>query len=61
MLYLLDKDDVRETFGRNAREDIMRDASIENMFQSFLKAVEFSEQHSRPENDVQPAVAASRQ
>jgi glycosyltransferase involved in cell wall biosynthesis len=41
MLYLLDNDTVRAEFSRNAREDIRRDASIEGMFQSFLKAVEY--------------------
>ena len=40
MLFLLDNEAVRAEFSRNAREDILREASIEKMFQSFLKAVE---------------------
>jgi len=40
LLLLLDNDAVRAEFSRNAREDILREASIENMFQSFLSAVE---------------------
>lgn len=39
MLYLMDNDAVRAEFGRHAREDILREASIEGMFQSFWKAV----------------------
>jgi glycosyltransferase involved in cell wall biosynthesis len=48
MLYLLDNAAVREEFSRNAHEDIRREASIEGMFQSFLKALEFV----RPERDT---------
>jgi len=40
MLYLLDNDAVRQEFGRAAREDILKEAPIEGMFQSFFKAVE---------------------
>ena len=40
MLYLLDNEKVKSEFSRNAREDIDREASIEGMFQSFLRAVE---------------------
>lgn len=42
MLYLLDNDTVRTEFSRNAREDILKDASIEGMFLGFRKAVEFA-------------------
>jgi glycosyltransferase involved in cell wall biosynthesis len=42
MLYLLDNDAVRAEFSRNAREDILKDASIEGMFSGFRKAVEFA-------------------
>ena len=41
MLFLLDNEKVRSEFSRHAREDIRREASIEGMFQSFRKAVEF--------------------
>jgi glycosyltransferase involved in cell wall biosynthesis len=41
MLLLLDNDTLREEFSRNAMTDIRKDASIENMFESFLKAVQF--------------------
>ncbi len=43
MLWLLDHEDVRAEFSRHAREDILREASIEGMFQNFRKAVEFAE------------------
>jgi glycosyltransferase involved in cell wall biosynthesis len=42
MLYLLDNDAVREQFSRHAREEILREASIEGMFNGFRKAVEFA-------------------
>jgi glycosyltransferase involved in cell wall biosynthesis len=42
ILYLLDNDALREEFGRHAREVILKEASIEAMFGSFLKAVEFA-------------------
>jgi glycosyltransferase involved in cell wall biosynthesis len=41
MLYLLDNDGVRAEFSRHAREDILREASIEGMFTGFRQAVEF--------------------
>ena len=41
MLLLLDDEVMRSAFSRNAREDILREASIEGMFQSFRRAVEF--------------------
>jgi glycosyltransferase involved in cell wall biosynthesis len=43
MLYLLDNEETRNEFSRHAREDILREASIEGMFQSFHRAVEFVE------------------
>lgn len=49
MLYLLDNDTVRAEFSSHAREDILREASIEGMFLSFRKAVDFvysSEEHN---------------
>ena len=46
MLYLLDNDSVRAEFSRNAREDILKDASIEEMFLGFRKAVEFASGHN---------------
>lgn len=42
LLYLLDNDAVRNRFSRNARSDILRDASIEGMFSGFRNAVEFA-------------------
>jgi glycosyltransferase involved in cell wall biosynthesis len=42
MLYLLDNDTVRREFARHAREDILRHASIEDMFQGFRRGVEFA-------------------
>lgn len=41
MLQLLDDESLRNEFSRNARQDILRDASIEGMFQSFRNAVEY--------------------
>jgi glycosyltransferase involved in cell wall biosynthesis len=42
MLFLLDNEKVRNVFSRNAREDILREASIEGMFTGFRQAVEFA-------------------
>jgi glycosyltransferase involved in cell wall biosynthesis len=42
MLYLLDNDAVRAEFSRNARVDILKNASIEGMFSGFRNAVEFA-------------------
>lgn len=53
MLYLLDNDEVRTEFSRNAKEDIQRHASIEGMFQSFLRAAEFVHPLSQPFIDSQ--------
>jgi glycosyltransferase involved in cell wall biosynthesis len=44
MLCLLDSEEIREEFSRNAREDVLREASIEGMFQNFRKAVEYAEE-----------------
>lgn len=41
ILLLLDNESLRIEFSRNAREDILRDASIEHMFTTFHKAVQF--------------------
>jgi glycosyltransferase involved in cell wall biosynthesis len=40
ILQLLDDDDLREEFGRNARADILRHASIVNMFQGFKDCID---------------------
>jgi glycosyltransferase involved in cell wall biosynthesis len=48
MLFLLDDDAVRAEFSRHAREDILKEASIEGMFQGFLQAVEYACQARRP-------------
>jgi glycosyltransferase involved in cell wall biosynthesis len=39
ILHLLHNDQVREQFSRNAREDILREASIETMFQGFRESL----------------------
>ena len=49
MLWLLDNDDVRTQFSQNARQDILRDASIEGMFHGFLQCVQFMTGHNRKE------------
>jgi glycosyltransferase involved in cell wall biosynthesis len=54
MLYLLDNDDVRWEFSRHARAEILREASIEGMFNGFRKAVEFA---CRTRLDPQPVGA----
>ncbi len=41
IVYLMDHDDVRADFSRNARKDILADASIENMFAGFKECVQF--------------------
>ena len=47
MLFLLDNEEVRNQFSRNAMEDIRREASIEGMFVSFRDAVEFTQTRDR--------------
>ena len=42
ILFLLNNDAVRQEFSRNAREDILREASTEGMFQAFHRAVVLS-------------------
>ena len=41
ILYLLDNDTMRAEFSRHAREDILKDASIEGMFSGFKDCVEY--------------------
>jgi glycosyltransferase involved in cell wall biosynthesis len=41
ILFLLDNDEVRAAFARNAREDIHADASIEGMFSGFKDCIQF--------------------
>jgi glycosyltransferase involved in cell wall biosynthesis len=48
MLYLLDHDDVRAQFSKHAREDILKEASIEGMFQNFQRAVAFVRRQPEP-------------
>jgi glycosyltransferase involved in cell wall biosynthesis len=53
MLYLLDNDDVRAEFSAHAREDILREASIEGMFGGFKACVDYlTAGNSRPEPTV---------
>lgn len=52
-LLLLRDDELRTRFSENARQDIMREATIENMFQGFLQcAMSLS-----PKSPIQPVVA----
>jgi hypothetical protein len=53
-LFLLDNDAVRSEFSRHAREDILREASIEGMFATFCRAVEFVQQRGRPAAENHP-------
>jgi len=46
IVYLLENDTVRGEFSRAAREDILREASTEGMFQGFLKSVQFLNQQN---------------
>jgi glycosyltransferase involved in cell wall biosynthesis len=43
LFHLIDRDDVREAFSRNAREDILREGSVEAMFRGFLDCVTYLE------------------
>ncbi len=40
ILYLLQDDQVRKEFSKNAREDILKNASIDNMFDAFKRCIE---------------------
>lgn len=40
ILYLIDNDDIRETFSKNAREYILENASVRNMFDGFKRCVD---------------------
>jgi glycosyltransferase involved in cell wall biosynthesis len=51
ILFLLDNDLVRAEFSRNARNDILREASVEKMFSGFQDCVQFLVQ-SVPETDA---------
>lgn len=48
ILYLLENDAVRAEFSQHAREDILREAPTEGMFQSFYRAVELVRAADRP-------------
>lgn len=41
MIYLLDNDGVRADFSRHAREDILKEASIDGMFSGFKHCVDY--------------------
>lgn len=45
ILWLLDNDNVRKELSQNARQDILREASIEGMFSGFLQCVQFMTGH----------------
>ena len=40
ILFLLDHEDIRQDFSRNAKEDILNNASIENMFRGFKECAD---------------------
>lgn len=40
ILYLLENDEIRKEFSRNARNDILKNASVENMFMGFKQCVD---------------------
>lgn len=40
IMYLLENDHVRQEFSKNAKEDILNNASIENMFMGFKKCLD---------------------
>lgn len=40
ILFLLDHEDIRQDFSRNAKEDILNNASIENMFMGFKECAD---------------------
>jgi glycosyltransferase involved in cell wall biosynthesis len=40
ILYLLENDDVRQEFSKNARNDILKNASVSNMFMGFKNCVD---------------------
>ena len=42
ILYLLENDDVRAEFSRNARQDILQNASIDNMYSGFKDAIDYA-------------------
>ncbi len=50
ILGLLDDDDTRKAFSRNAREDILREASIEGMFSGFRNCIEYITHNQRWRN-----------
>ena len=57
MLYLLDNETVRAEFARNARQDILREASIEGMFMGFRSGVEFAQLGN---SRIEPTVSDSQ-
>jgi len=40
IVYLLENDEVRERFSKRAKEEILQNASIENMFDGFKRCVD---------------------
>jgi len=54
MLLLLDDENLRKEFSRHAREDILREASIENMFINFHRAVQFVRPQKNGASATQP-------
>src|SRR5204863_7186905 len=55
MLLLLDDENLRKEFSQHAREDILREASMENMFLNFHRAVQFVRSHKKGACPVQPS------
>lgn len=57
ILFLLDNDDVRAEFSRHARQDILREASIEGMFSGFKQCVDYLSSRSAYRGHVLPSTA----
>jgi glycosyltransferase involved in cell wall biosynthesis len=48
ILYLADNDEIRAQFSANARQDILKRASTEGMFQGFRQCVEYASSKKHP-------------
>lgn len=57
ILFLLDNDDMRAQFSRHARQDILREASIEGMFSGFKQCVDYLSGRSACRGPVLPSTA----
>ena len=57
ILFLLDNNDIRAQFSRHARQDILREASIEGMFSGFKQCVDYLSSRSARRVHVLPSTA----